>query len=286
MSRIALLLLLPSSVIAEPVILETKLPTGTIVPMVLVPAGEFTMGVIEGPADQQPSHAVLLDSFYIDQYEVTNAQYLEYVRDTEYRAPMLLRESNYNSPEQPVLDINWFEMEMYCKWAGKRLPTEAEWEKAARGTDGRANPWGDQAIDAEGIYRANYNDFGNRDADGYTWTAPIGMFPQGVSPYGAYDMVGNVKEWVSDWYRSGYYDTSPYRNPPGPFSGETKVIRGGSWFDFPTFVSSTYRSQLNPELPDGDIGGRCAAGKGAPVTAVGIVNWGAIKNLIKHDIPR
>ncbi len=286
MSRIALLLLLPSSVIAEPVILETKLPTGTIVPMVLVPAGEFTMGVSEGPADQQPAHAVLLDSFYIDQYEVTNAQYLEYVRDTEYRAPMLLRESNYNSPEQPVLDINWFEMEMYCKWAGKRLPTEAEWEKAARGTDGRANPWGDQAIDAEGIYRANYNDFGNRDADGYTWTAPIGMFPQGVSPYGAYDMVGNVKEWVSDWYRSGYYDNSPYRNPPGPFSGETKVIRGGSWFDFPTFVSSTYRSQLNPELPDGDIGGRCVASKGAPVTAVGIVNWGAIKNSIKHDIPR
>ena len=282
MKLIVLFLILPVTLVADPIVSETKLPTGTIVPMVLVPAGEFTMGSTTGPADQQPTHVVLLDSFYIDQYEVTNAEYMEYVRDTGYHAPMLLRESNYNAPEQPVLDISWFEMQMYCNWAGKRLPTEAEWEKAARGTDGRANPWGDEAIDAAGIYRANYNDFGNRDADGYIWTAPVGSYPQGISPYGAYDMVGNVKEWVFDWYRSAYYDQSPHYNPKGPSSGEIKVIRGGSWFDFPTFVSGTYRSQLNPELPDGDIGGRCAASVDAPVTAVDALPWGMIKKTINN----
>ncbi|NKB70270.1 MAG: SUMF1/EgtB/PvdO family nonheme iron enzyme [Candidatus Latescibacteria bacterium] len=260
---------------------EVLLPTGTGVSMVLIPAGEFPMGAAEGAADQQPVHPVELKAFYIDKYEVTNAQYREYMRDTGYHPPFIWREGDdYNAPEQPVMDINWFEMQQYCNWAGKRLPAEAEWEKAARGTDGRRNPWGDEEPNANGEYRANYNDAGDRDADGFTFSAPVGSYPQGVSPYGVHDMVGNAKEWVGDWYDKDYYTTSPRQDPTGPEIGQLKVIRGGSWFDFGRFAYGTYRVGFNPELPDGDIGGRCAVNADSPLvaqTAVEGVSWGGIK---------
>jgi len=259
-----------------------SLPTGMPVPLVLVPAGEFQMGAADGPADQRPVHLVYLDSFYIDKYEVTNAQYAEFLIDTGYREPGLWHEAPYSSAHQPIMDLNWHEMKQFCEWAEKRLPTEAEWEKAARGTDGRANPWGDEALDAGGVYRANYNVYGDRDADGFTWSASVGSFPRGVSPYGAHDMVGNAKEWVEDRYGSRYYESSPLRNPTGPETGSLRVLRGGSWFDFPDFVYATFRRPFNASLPDGDIGGRCACDPAEVVTerpgaAVPSRSWGALK---------
>ena len=264
---------------------DLPLPTGVEVPLVFVPAGEFPMGNDEGLADQQPLHTVSLRAFYIDKYEVTNAQYAEYLDDTGNLQPGLWHEENYNQPEQPVMDLNWFDLQSFCVWAGKRLPTEAEWEKAALGTDGRRNPWGDEAANADGVYRANYNDGGNRDADGFTFSAPVGSYPQGASPYGVHDMVGNAKEWVADWYDGEYYANSPAANPTGPAEGILKVLRGGSWFDFGRFASGTYRSAFNPPLPDGDIGGRCAIDADLVNTAVQTDSWGHIKKHGRTDRP-
>jgi len=204
--------------------------------MVSIPAGEFTMGSQDGDADERPAHKVYVDSFSIDVYEVTVGQYAEFLRSGEVRAPLDWKTINQSANQKrPVANVDWADAVAYCKWAGKRLPTEAEWEKAARGTDGRIYPWGN---DPPTPLHANYGKMGSHD---YETLAPVGTLEAGKSPYGIYDMAGNVWEWVSDWYDNDYYKNSPQQNPGGPSMGGFKVIRGGSWTSSPRNLRSADR---------------------------------------------
>ena len=207
--------------------------------MVYVPAGKFWMGSDDSDPDaeanEKPQHEVYLDAFWIDRTEVTNGQYQLCVADGACSPPAwsksYTRDSYYGDTEfdnYPVIYVNWSQAEAYCTWSGKRLPTEAEWEKAARGTDGRIYPWGEE-IDRN---RANY-----LGGD----TTEVGSYPAGTSSYGALDMAGNVWEWVADWYSSGYYASSPDSNPQGPGSGEGRVVRGGSWYYYQGQARAAYR---------------------------------------------
>ena len=192
--------------------------------MVLVPAGEFTMGSPTGDPDERPPHQVYLDSFLIDTYEVTVGQYGAFLQETGNHPPSDWKAMNqFSHQKRPVSNVDWADAAAYCKWAGKRLPTEAEWEKAARGTDGRLYPWGNEPPTPR---HANYEQAGSNS---HGALAPVGSFEAGKSPYGLYDMAGNAWEWVSDWYDHGYYQASQPKNPEGPPTGGFKVIRGGSW---------------------------------------------------------
>ncbi|MDQ3007542.1 MAG: SUMF1/EgtB/PvdO family nonheme iron enzyme [Chloroflexota bacterium] len=215
--------------------------------LVYVPAGEFSMG-FQDESDEQPIHVVYLDAFWIDQTEVTNAIYAKCVdagkcnspRDTDYF-------SNTGYANHPVAYVSWDDASSYCSWAIRRLPTEAEWEKAARGTDARIYPWGD---DTPNSALLNYN---NEIRE----TTEVGNYPDGISPYGAYDMAGNVWEWVNDWY-----DVYPGGNPSASsdFGQNYRVHRGGSWLDDQDFVRSTKRDKGFPDsrLRLDNLGFRCA----------------------------
>ena len=216
--------------------------------MVLIPAGEFWMGSEDGGSDEKPRRRVYLDAFYIDRYEVTNAHYGRFMQATGRGAPSEWNSTSFNGPTQPVVGVDWHDAEAYCKWAGKRLPTEAEWEKAARGTDGRKYPWGDQWDPS----RANSSE------SKLAKTAPVGSYPTGVSPYGAHDMAGNVWEWVADWYDANYYQRAPSRNPKGPESGQARALRGGSWFFRSGHLRSSGRSAFDPTDRDDGLGFRCS----------------------------
>ncbi|MEW5938228.1 MAG: SUMF1/EgtB/PvdO family nonheme iron enzyme, partial [Chloroflexota bacterium] len=219
------------------------------VTMRLVPAGIFSMGSEAGQLDEKPIHDVYLDAYYMDIYEVTNKLYricvdagiCELPENTQYSD-----DSNY--ADHPVVFVDWEMAKNYCEWRGGRLPTEAQWEKAARGTDGRTYPWGEK-IDST---RANYN----QDV-GYA-TTPVGSFLSGVSPYGIYDMAGNVWEWVADWYSSAYYSAMPSPNPFGPETGQYRVLRGGAWYFDDDFVRSAFRFRDDPSNSSYDVGFRCA----------------------------
>ncbi len=192
-------------------------------PMALVPAGDFLMG----SAADGPEHRVYLDLFYMDKFEVTAARYAKFMAATGRAQPFFWEEVNLTSDgERPVIGVDWNDADAYCKWAGKRLPTEAEWEKAARGIDKRTYPWGNDDPTSQ---LANYSVDGKRAWQGMSTLSPVGSFEEGKSPHGIYDLAGNVWEWVADWYDASYYRFSPDRNPPGPSKGPMKSIRGGAW---------------------------------------------------------
>ncbi len=227
--------------------------------MVLIPAGEFQMGSIDGSSDEKPTHTVYLEAFYIDKYEVTNAQYKQFMDSTGQPAPFSWNNSDFNAPDQPVVGLSWYDAAAYCQWAGKRLPTEAEWEKAARGgLVGVKYPWGD-SIDSS---VANYNSNVGK-------TTPVGSYPP--NGYGLYDMAGNVWEWCMDEYDSGFYGKSPRNNPVagGLISfvnnnfinvKNPRVLRGGSWYYWPDAVRVVSRNYgSNPTCGSRyGVGFRCA----------------------------
>jgi formylglycine-generating enzyme required for sulfatase activity len=280
-----------SSPSAIPTVQATSLPATITdpkgVPMALVPAGPFTMGVNPDEAlaecqkiyyaptacdrkfyeDSEPAHTVTLDDFYIDVYEVTNSRYAECVGAGACTIPSnkssYSRGDYYTSPDYadyPVIFVSWEQARAYCEWRGGRLPTEAEWEKAARGTDGRFYPWGN-TFDGT---KANYCDKncvkGWRDTkndDGYPEIAAVGSYPQGVSPFGIFDMAGNVQEWVADWRDPFYFATSPAQNPIGPEAGGGRVLRGGAWFSPADFLLTFNRDPAAPEFQENTTGFRC-----------------------------
>jgi formylglycine-generating enzyme required for sulfatase activity len=234
--------------------------------MVLVPASEFIMGSSDSDpdasGDEKPQHMVYLDAFYIDKYEVTNAQYRECVEAGACSQPHdTYWYNNPNRAEHPVVHVDWNQANNYCQWAEKRLPTEAEWEYTARGPQGRVFPWGDE-FDGTRLNYCDANcgsDWPDETVDdGYADTAPVGSYPAGASWCGVLDMAGNVWEWVADWYDSGYYSQSPARNPPGPDSGMFKVLRGGSWSNIQWLASCAFRSRLIPWYRNLNVGFRCA----------------------------
>jgi serine/threonine-protein kinase len=239
--------------------------------LVYVPLGRFDMGTNRGdaPEDQKPEHDVLLPGFWIDQTEVTNWMYSLCVAvrrcGAPYRTSSDTRDIYFGDPEfdnYPVVFVSWDDAKTYCEWAGRRLPTEAEWEKAARGTDGRLYPWGSGAANGTLLNYADLNTtFDYRDEnenDGYADTAPVGSYPAGASPYGALDMAGNVWEWVADWYAADYYLTSPERGPAGPAGGEQKILRGGSWNNAAVSTWATNRGHSGQYGSSGFVGFRCA----------------------------
>ena len=233
--------------------------------MILIPAGEFWMGSPsgEGSDDEHPRHKVYLNSYYIDKCEVTNAQYKKFCDATDRTYPEDPGWSRMNDyfveyADYPVVNVSWDDAVAYAVWAGKGLPTEAQWEKAARGSDGRMYPWGNEEPDAGGYYRCNY-DPGGAGADGYEFTAPVGSYERGTSPHGVHDMAGNVWEWCSDWRDSNYYGRSPSWNPTGPESGKSRVFRGGSWYFFAGYVRCAFRNFSTPSLRYTAVGFRCSS---------------------------
>ena len=218
--------------------------------MVFVPAGNFLMGSENSDRNQRPQHKVFLDSFWIDQTEVTNSHYQLCVKEGACISPHevdYFKDTKYNN--HPVIYLSWVEAQTFCVWAGKRLPTEAEWEKAARGDDARIYPWGNRKPNPSLL-----NFYDNEKG-----TTDVGNFSSGASPYGALDMSGNVWEWTSDWYDPKYYITSPVRNPQGPLTGDRRVVRGGSWFSLTEIVVRTYyRKASIPAAQNYTTGFRCA----------------------------
>ena len=235
--------------------------------MVFVPAGDFLMGTnnddielfkdlfplrdISRFDNERPQRTVYVDAFYIDQFEVTNQQFKKFLSDTGYSPERYLDYPPHNANNLPAVVLEWSDAVAYANWVGKRLPTEAEWEKAARGTDGRIWPWGNE-WDAT---KLSGND-GTGLIDGYKLTAPIGQFPEGVSPFGAYDMAGNLWEWVADWYDPDYYDYATNTNPQGPETGDGHVLKGGGWAENLDFTRCANRFGGNPGSLI--IGFRCA----------------------------
>jgi iron(II)-dependent oxidoreductase len=253
--------------------------------LVKIPAGEFLMGSDEYDAEKPP-HQVYLDEYYIARYPVTNAEFERFVQAGGYRDARFWTQAiadgwwkdgkfggrfdrephdrpynfgtPFNLPNHSVVGITWYEAVAYATWAGVRLPTETEWEKAARGTDGRRYPWGntfdasrcnsaESRAGARGI-AARIRAFLRRsEVEGAT--TPVGQFsPRGDSPYGVGDMSGNVWEWCADWYDANYYKNSPAQNPKGPDSGESRVLRGGAWYDGAESVRAAVRGGVGPWL--------------------------------------
>ncbi len=215
--------------------------------MRLVAAGSFLMGSESGDADEQPPHRVYVNAFYMDVTEVSCARYAGFLEETGYPAHEMW-DPKIDRPEDPVVGISWHDAAAFAAWAGKRLPTEAEWEKAARGGLKQMRfPWGNE-IDRK---KTNYNSFG---------TAPVKSYsPNG---YGLYDMAGNVWEWCRDWYGKEYYLIGTSKNPGGPGQGDRKVVRGGAWFCNPDAVRAANRHKNNPDIGSFNIGFRCVKDAG------------------------
>jgi len=232
--------------------------------MVLIPAGELVMGCNERvdsecDEDEKPYHEVYLDEYRIDRHEVTVKNYRKCVDFGGCAEPGVFSDCNWRSSgrdEYPVNCVSWHQANDYCQWAGKRLPTEAEWEKAARGTDGRRYPWGNGPASCSlAVF-----DSGSIAGCGKESTWPVCTKEAGNSPYGLCDMAGNVSEWVADWYGSDFYSSSARWNPGGPSSGEAKVLRGGSWNSGERGLRPSNRRESAPAstMRYNNVGFRCA----------------------------
>ncbi len=263
------------------------------VDMALIPAGEYRMGTSEGSdglADEHPERLVFLHPFFLDRFEVTNQDYAAFVQSTGHRPP------TNNSPDStiwngavppqpiarhPVVNVSWEDAVAYCRWSGKRLPTEAEWEKAARGTDGRRYPWGNDwswtKANSASYWAGRTIEFqsgadweafwikgdGARLArehgiNGEVLTLPVGSFPDAVSPYGIHDLAGNAAEWVQDWYDPNYYRSAPLTDPTGPERGAIKSMRGGSWLKPAISLRTSDRDWGTMDSRPSGTGFRCA----------------------------
>jgi formylglycine-generating enzyme required for sulfatase activity len=223
---------------------------------IFIPAGTFWMGNDTGKSNENPAHEVYLDAYWIDQTEVTNAMYSRCV--SAGGCELLASQESYTEAKYygnpvydqfPVVFANYYRAEEYCRWAGSSLPTEAQWEKAARGPEGYLWPWGNE-------FNASYLNANYVVGD----TTPVGSYPEGISPYGIYDMAGNVFEWVRDWYSADFYrsQAASIENPAGPSSGQDKILRGGSWLSNMDAVRTTTRKEFAPGAANYDWGFRCA----------------------------
>ena len=213
-------------------------PAGTEHVQVFVPASVYVMGSDDGPDNERPPHEVSLDAFYIDKLEVTNAQYLAYAEATGREQPQFFREEGYNQLDQPVVGVLWSQAIAYCQWAGLQLPSEAQWELAAAGSDGRPFPWGSEPANGS-LCNFNFS----------TGPTMVGSYPNGASPYGALDMAGNVWEWTLDEYQHTYYTTSPKFNPVNlknadEEDGPDRTLRGGGWFSAEHNIRVSVRSTV------------------------------------------
>jgi len=215
--------------------------------------GSFEMGSDQddAPANQRPLHSVYLLPYLIDRFPVTNQDYREFIEATGHRAPIHWQRGAYSigTSRHPVVNVSWEDAVAYADWAGKRLPTEAEWEKAARGTDQRLYPWGNRFVDGERCNNANV----------VGTTLPVDEFPLGRSPYGIWDMAGNVCEWCSDYYDQAYYRYSPDVVPIGPEGGRERVIRGGHYSENRPGVRTTHRASAPQTACRENIGFRCVS---------------------------
>ncbi|MCB9431668.1 MAG: formylglycine-generating enzyme family protein [Ardenticatenaceae bacterium] len=225
--------------------------------VVYVPAGAFTMGSdasdADAGSDEIPQHDVTLDGFWIDKYEVTNDRYVRCVKDGNCNTSKYTDDEILNDPDHSVVGVSWRDAVDYCNWAGARLPTEAEWEYAARGKDGRLFPW-----DTDDTSCVLANHWGN-DGMCVGTTAIVGSYPKGVSWVNAFDMVGNVWEWVQDWYNPDYYGYSPEQALAGSETNTVKVLRGGSWSSLKRDIRVANRDYNGWEtFSDSDVGFRCA----------------------------
>jgi len=261
--------------------------------MVMIPAGEFLMGSPDDGVsydDERPQRKVFVGSFRIDRHEVTNARYKQFVDTTGQPAPshqkpkltLWVHSAPLPGSEQyPVVNVSWEDADAYCRWQGKRLPTEAEWEKAARGTDGRRYPWGNDWVftraNSASYWAGRTVEFKNGEEwkafwmtgdgariaheqglNGEVLTLPVGSFPDGASPYGLVDMAGNVSEWVQDWYEPYSYLNAPLSDPQGPNGQLLKVVRGGSWLKPARNLRTSDRDYGYPADRASGIGFRCA----------------------------
>jgi formylglycine-generating enzyme len=243
--------------------------------MVLVPRGEFIMGSTEHQ-DEKP-HNVVLDAYYIDKYEVSNKNYKEFMKATGHAAPAYWDDPRLSKPEQPVVGVNWYDSSAFCEWKGKRLPTEAEWERAAKGPDGHSHyPWGHQ-LDPS---KANYGQIVGR-------TTAVDSYPEGVSGFGVYNMAGNVFEWVSDWYDPTYFNVSPAMNPQGPAAGlnfanqgPVKVLKGGSWLAPSSSLHTSHRFWNQPENNSYGVGLGFRCAQSASPTGIRTIQYDFMRSLI------
>ncbi|GIW23240.1 MAG: hypothetical protein KatS3mg068_2247 [Candidatus Sericytochromatia bacterium] len=280
---------LPNNIHSDP----TLDPNFDPVDMIYIPKTEFIMGKNETDKDYNPAHKVILSPFYIDRTEVTNKQFKEFIDADGYTncqtngfwsdegknfalqnnlcnsnaRPSYWNDTRFNKDNQPVVGISWYEAEAYARFKGKRLPTEAEWELAARGTNEREYPWGNDSP-SESNKKANgfFGELGK--GDGFEFLSEVAYYTSGDSPYGLKDMSGNAYEWVNDWYSKDYYSNSPLENPKGPNFGGTKVLRGGSWYNHPYFnndsnkllnsMKTYYRFASSPANRSNYIGFRTA----------------------------